>query len=85
MQNTNFLVKEALFPFGKFTTPKYTFISSSALAVLTPLAFYVDPSALVVPIDLTLGVLIPFHGYVGLGHVIDDYVPEGKTSLAVSV
>ena len=43
---------------------------------LTPLAFIISPSKLNMPIDLTLGVLFPFHAHFGLNAIISDYLPK---------
>ena len=57
---------------------KFNFLSSLTIGLLTPAAFYLSPSTLVLPIDLVLGVLFPLHGYVGCVHIINDYVPKGN-------
>lgn len=60
---------------------KYYHKSSLVLAVLTPAAFLV-PSSVVQPIDVTLGLLFPFHAHVAMNYVISDYVPKGSRPLA---
>jgi len=61
---------------------KFNFLSSLTIGLLTPAAFYLSPSTLVLPIDLVLGVLFPLHGYVGCVHIINDYVPKGLRGIA---
>jgi succinate dehydrogenase (ubiquinone) membrane anchor subunit len=52
------------------------------LAVATPLAFLMSPSSLVLPVDVTLGLLFPFHSHVALNAVITDYVPKSARNPA---
>lgn len=56
--------------------------SSIALAGLTPIALILSPSALNLPVDLALGVAIPFHTQLGLTLVVDDYVHGSLNSVA---
>ena len=46
------------------------------LIALGPLALALSPSAMSVPIDLLLGVMIPLHGHVGGNDVISDYAKK---------
>jgi succinate dehydrogenase (ubiquinone) membrane anchor subunit len=55
-----------------------------AMAILTPLAFIV-PSSICLPIDVTLGILFPFHSHVAMNYVITDYVPKSSRTLARAV
>lgn len=51
------------------------------LAVATPLAFLL-PSSLVLPIDVTLGVLFPLHSHFALNTIVTDYVPKSARNPA---
>eukprot|EP00948_MAST-09A_sp_MAST-9A-sp1_P003298 g3298.t1 len=53
----------------------YYHISNIAILGIFPLALLVSPSKLVVPIDLGIAFLFPFHMHVALAGVITDYVP----------
>tara|TARA_A100001035_G_scaffold237617_1_gene201944 strand:+ start:341 stop:568 length:228 start_codon:yes stop_codon:yes gene_type:complete len=35
-----------------------------------------------VPVDLALGVILPFHGHVGMNYIIGDYVPRAARGVA---
>eukprot|EP01040_Poterioochromonas_malhamensis_P008517 gene8517-9215_t len=63
------------------TLNKYFHKSNLLLAVLTPAAFLV-PSTFVQPIDVTLGLILPFHSHVAMNYVITDYVPKSSRPLA---
>jgi succinate dehydrogenase (ubiquinone) membrane anchor subunit len=52
-----------------------------ALAVLSPLALLL-PSQAAFPVDMILGVVIPFHSHFGLNSIITDYVPKNFRSAA---
>jgi succinate dehydrogenase (ubiquinone) membrane anchor subunit len=56
--------------------------SGLVLAVLVPVSLAASPSAINMPVDIALGVLIPFHSHVALNYVITDYVPKGGRSMA---
>ena len=51
--------------------------SNVALVGLAPLAIALHPSALSVPIDVALAVVLPVHAHVGMNYIISDYVPRG--------
>lgn len=51
-------------------------LTSTALAVATPVALVLSPSFLNIPVDLALGVVIPFHLHYGLSSIMVDYVPR---------
>lgn len=55
------------------------------LAGLTPVALFLSPSIINMPIDIALGVIFPFHGHVAMNYVISDYVPKASRSLARAV
>lgn len=46
---------------------KQMHIQTTLLAIITPIAFIL-PSPLSTPLDLALGVLIPYHAHVGTKH-----------------
>lgn len=56
--------------------------TSVGLLALVPAAFVLSPSALSVPVDYALGVLIPLHSHIGMNNVISDYVPKSQQTLA---
>ena len=66
---------------GNNTVNKWFHKTGVVLAVATPLAFLL-PSSLVLPIDVTLGVLFPLHSHVALNTVITDYVPKSARNHA---
>jgi succinate dehydrogenase (ubiquinone) membrane anchor subunit len=43
---------------------------------LIPTALVLEPSSLVYPIDLALGLVLPFHLHLGMREVIRDYAPN---------
>ena len=55
------------------------------LAAATPLAVFLSPSAFNVPVDVALGVILPFHGHVGMNYIIGDYVPKAARGAARAV
>ena len=57
-------------------------MSHIALLVGIPAAVVLSPSVLVLPLDLALGLLLPWHAHVGLVNVSDDYVPRPYRALA---
>ncbi len=57
-------------------------MSHIALLVGIPVALVLSPSVLVMPVDLALGLLMPWHAHVGLVNVSDDYVPRPYRALA---
>ena len=59
---------------GSMATSIYHRVNTATL-VLTPIAFLV-PSSLSLPVDLSLGVLFPVHGHIGLNYVVTDYLPK---------
>jgi succinate dehydrogenase (ubiquinone) membrane anchor subunit len=56
--------------------------TSVALLGLVPAAFVLSPSMLSVPVDYSLGVLIPVHAHIGMNNVISDYVAKPNQPLA---
>jgi succinate dehydrogenase (ubiquinone) membrane anchor subunit len=58
-------------------------LSAIVLAVLAPAAF-VSPSSFSQPIDLSLGVIFPFHAHVAMNYIVSDYVPHAFRTLARS-
>merc|ERR1711916_120653 len=52
--------------------------SSYALVGLVPAALIVEPSSLVYPMDLALGLLLPFHFHLLMKDVVRDYAPNPK-------
>jgi len=63
--------KPAKYDINQTSIPHYT---QMALLGLIPAALVLSPSALNVPVDLALGVLIPFHAHNGMSLIITDYV-----------
>jgi succinate dehydrogenase (ubiquinone) membrane anchor subunit len=57
-------------------------MSGLALVGLTPVAIALSPSAINLPVDLSLGVIFPYHAHVALNYVISDYVPKASRSIA---
>ena len=51
-------------------------MTNIGLAVLAPTALLLSPSAINLPVDLALGVIIPIHSHIGMNNVISDYVPK---------
>jgi len=60
-------------------------LSHVVLAVGLPVALVLSPSYLNVPIDFGLGLVIPFHGHIGMINVIEDYVPPPYRPVAKSL
>ena len=56
--------------------------SHIALLAGIPAALVLSPSVLVMPLDMALGLLLPWHAHVGLVNVSDDYVPRPYRALA---
>ena len=56
--------------------------SHVALLAGIPVAVLLSPSVLVMPLDLALGLLLPWHTHVGMANVLEDYVPRPYRSLA---
>mmetsp|Transcript_882 Transcript_882/g.525 ORF Transcript_882/g.525 Transcript_882/m.525 type:complete len:149 (+) Transcript_882:42-488(+) len=54
---------------------KYFHKSGAALILLSPLALIL-PAKEAFPVDLLLGVVIPFHSHVALNIIVSDYVPK---------
>ncbi len=52
-----------------------------ALAALVPAAVILSPSILNVPVDLAMGIIIPYHMHVGITDIIDDYVPRQNADI----
>jgi succinate dehydrogenase (ubiquinone) membrane anchor subunit len=57
-------------------------MSHIALAAGIPLALLLSPSFLCIPVDLALGLIIPWHAHVGMVNVLEDYVPRPYRKLA---
>ena len=51
-------------------------LANILLLGLTPIALFSGPSMLSLPVDVTLGVLIPVHAHIGINYVISDYIPK---------
>jgi succinate dehydrogenase (ubiquinone) membrane anchor subunit len=49
--------------------------SAYVLAGAVPAAMVLSPSFLCVPVDLALGVVIPYHQHIGVRGVLTDYLP----------
>ena len=47
-----------------------------ALLGAAPVAFILSPSALNMPIDVALGIMLPIHGHIGMNMVITDYAKK---------
>eukprot|EP00640_Fibrocapsa_japonica_P006172 CAMPEP_0113934276 /NCGR_PEP_ID=MMETSP1339-20121228/1620_1 /TAXON_ID=94617 /ORGANISM="Fibrocapsa japonica" /LENGTH=118 /DNA_ID=CAMNT_0000936005 /DNA_START=221 /DNA_END=577 /DNA_ORIENTATION=+ /assembly_acc=CAM_ASM_000762 len=47
--------------------------SSWIMPAAVPLALYMGPC---MPLDLTLGLLLPIHGHIGMNYVVTDYAPK---------
>jgi len=60
-------------------------LSHVVLLVGIPVALLLSPSRLIVPIDLLLGIVIPYHAHLGMIGVIDDYVPVNVRSIVKTV
>ena len=58
-------------------------MSHVALLVGIPAAVLLSPSILVVPFDIALGLLIPWHSHVGIVNVLEDYVPRPYRKMAI--
>ena len=58
-------------------------MSHMVLLVAIPAALVLSPSMLVAPLDLGLGLLIPWHSHVGMVNVLEDYVPKPYRRMAV--
>jgi len=54
---------------------EYFHYSSIGLAALLPVSLLLSPWSVNFPVDVTLGVLFPLHGYLGMKLVIADYLP----------
>lgn len=59
---------------SKNATFEYYEASQWALGIMTPLAFILSPSALNFPVDVAMGLIIPYHMYTGCHHIFDDYL-----------
>merc|ERR1712000_225135 len=62
-------------PLSMHSLNKY---SSVALVGLIPAALLLEPSALVYPLDLALGLVLPLHMQLGMQEVIRDYAPKSQ-------
>ncbi|KAF0701382.1 Aste57867_8084 [Aphanomyces stellatus] len=62
-------------------TIKALHATSLALTALVPTAIILSPSALNLPVDYALAVLIPVHSHIGLNAVASDYVPKNLQTL----
>jgi hypothetical protein len=58
----------------KNTTHEFYEASQWALGILTPLAFILSPSGLNFPVDIAMGLIIPYHMYNGCHHIFEDYL-----------
>ena len=59
-------------------------LSHGALLLGVPLSLALSPSLLAAPVDLAMGLLIPWHAHVGMVNVIEDYVPRPYRRLATA-
>jgi hypothetical protein len=59
-------------------------LSHGALLLGIPLSLLLSPSLLAAPVDLAMGLLIPWHAHVGMVNVIEDYVPRPYRRLAAA-
>lgn len=59
---------------SKNSTFEFYEASAWALGVLTPVAFILSPSGLNFPVDVALGLLVPYHMYQGCHHIFEDYL-----------
>ena len=59
-------------------------MSHVALLVALPAALLLSPSMWVAPLDLALGLLIPWHTNVGMVNVLEDYVPKPYRKAAIA-
>jgi len=50
--------------------------SHIALLAGLPVALLLSPSIINMPIDLALGLIIPYHAHIGMVNVVEDYVPR---------
>lgn len=57
-------------------------MSNKGLAVLFPVGLILSPSFLCWPVDIAIGVVIPYHMHAGVTGVIEDYVPRNQQPLA---
>ncbi|RHY94617.1 hypothetical protein DYB37_006629 [Aphanomyces astaci] len=63
-------------------TSKVMHYTSYGLLALVPAAVVLSPSALNVPVDYLLAVLVPVHSHIGINNVVSDYVPKNFKTLA---
>ena len=59
--------------------------TNKGMAILVPTAVILSPSVLNAPVDLTLGVIVPAHMYIGCVHIIQDYVPPHQQNLSITL
>jgi len=59
--------------------------SNYALLGLTPVAVLLSPSFFNIPIDLALGIIIPYHAHQGTVGIIEDYVPRPNQKLVKAI
>lgn len=76
---------QAIQKFGSATEIQRYHMSHIALAGGIPLALILSPSILVTPLDLALGLMIPYHAHVGMVNVMDDYVPKPYRPLSKGI
>jgi succinate dehydrogenase hydrophobic anchor subunit len=53
-------------------------MSSKALVVLAPVGLILSPSIVAFPVDVAMGLIIPYHMLTGFREVLEDYV-KGRT------
>eukprot|EP01122_Echinamoeba_exundans_P015908 TRINITY_DN786_c0_g1_i1.p2 TRINITY_DN786_c0_g1~~TRINITY_DN786_c0_g1_i1.p2 ORF type:complete len:238 (-),score=66.39 TRINITY_DN786_c0_g1_i1:84-797(-) len=58
----------------KNSTFEFYEASQWALGIMTPIAFILSPSGLNFPVDVAMGLIIPYHMYNGCHHIFEDYL-----------
>lgn len=59
--------------------------SSVAMAVLTPAAVVLSPSALNLPVDFALSLVMPAHSALAVKCIIEDYVPRPVQGISKAI
>lgn len=63
-------------PAAERTASEYFRIAGFFLGVTMPVALFLHPSPIAIGVDLMNAGVIAYHGYMGMKHVIHDYVPH---------
>ncbi len=76
-----------LLPLLAEATPHQRFLATSVvMGVGIPVAFVLSPSIINFPIDLAIGIALPYHMHTGMLDVVNDYAPpQGKKPISVIV